>query len=640
MQWSLLTFLIFYLTGISYGQTIDVKTPNTIIDIISRDDGTLTLLSKDGKLISYDGVDFTQSYSGLSNASRLLIDNEELIVLTDKGVHIHGDSHQDYYPIGEPVIDYITIRKDRMLITSTGLYKLRDGRFQLENSWTKDIYPSANFVTINKDHFFLNGNEMMQSIGNEWKVIARDTALLHDADFFDDHIWLATDSGLKIVKDKSIKQVVIDGIDSKAPINQLYADKDDLLYQSLGTVYSWSTLDYHNSIIGYHNDNSSIVKDNWGDMWWSVGKKLVRYNKSNKIDKPVLSKVNVSINGNLKNGNNIVVDQPNQDLKISYQANHLKLGRQIKYQSMLSPLDASYRELTTDKSVFYSDLPAGNYKYRLRATVDSSDFVYSKPIEITVKSSDNVSPWWYGLLALSLGLLALAFISNYRLQQYKEKSDLLTAKLRTTNQLLQAQQKTMQLQMNPHFLFNALNSIQALVTLNRSDEAKIYLRTFSRMMRSVLDFSRVDKIDLQTEIDYLKDYMSIEKMTRSDNFDFEIHIENSLLEDDIKLPPMIIQPFVENAIVHGVASIKYGKIIVDVTDNEDKLHVSIIDNGVGRVAAAKRKSSSHDSVAISLSRERILNLSKSNISNPIVYTDLYNENKKAVGTKVEIVIPI
>jgi len=96
----------------------------------------------------------------------------------------------------------------------------------------------------------------------------------------------------------------------------------------------------------------------------------------------------------------------------------------------------------------------------------------------------------------------------------------------------------MQLQMNPHFLFNALNSIQGLVVLNRNDEAKKYLKKFSRMMRSVLEFSTVDKIDLQNEIDYLNDYLSIEQMTRSNSFSFQISLDDSLLEDDIKVPPI------------------------------------------------------------------------------------------------------
>ena len=251
-----------------------------------------------------------------------------------------------------------------------------------------------------------------------------------------------------------------------------------------------------------------------------------------------------------------------------------------------------------------------------------------------MKAKNVVSPLWWILGALCLFLLILALFSNYRLQEYRVKSSLLTTKLRTANDLLKSQQKTMQLQMNPHFLFNALNSIQGLVTLNRNVEAKNYIRTFSRMMRSVLDFSTVDKIDLQAEINYLEDYLSIEQMTRSNSFDYKIIVGDLLIEDDIKIPPMLLQPFIENAIIHGVSSIKEGLIIINIKDKETYLLCTISDNGIGREAASKKKHLSHKSVAISLTNERLRKLSKSNNQDMIQYKDLPQ------GTQVNITIPL
>ena len=207
--------------------------------------------------------------------------------------------------------------------------------------------------------------------------------------------------------------------------------------------------------------------------------------------------------------------------------------------------------------------------------------------------------------------------------------------------MLTLQQKALQLQMNPHFVFNALNSIQGLIAKNDNQKARRYLQEFSTMMRSVLNQSREETIFLSEEVDYLKSYLNLEQMANNNNFDWEVNVD-SKVEDDIRIPTMIIQPFVENAIIHGVKSLKdrRGNIQLNFQMDGTKILCSVVDNGIGMKAAEFKKSSSHKSIALEVAKERLSTKMSVSRENPIIYKDLTDENKTVKGTEVLITIPI
>ena len=118
--------------------------------------------------------------------------------------------------------------------------------------------------------------------------------------------------------------------------------------------------------------------------------------------------------------------------------------------------------------------------------------------------------------------------------------------------MLELEQKALRLQMNPHFIFNALNSIQSLIGTGKEKEARYYLAKFSRLMRQILDNSRKTSITLQEEIQTLENYLLVEQFCSNNRFLYEINCEPELETDFIQIPPMLIQPFVENAIKHGM----------------------------------------------------------------------------------------
>jgi len=164
--------------------------------------------------------------------------------------------------------------------------------------------------------------------------------------------------------------------------------------------------------------------------------------------------------------------------------------------------------------------------------------------------------------------------------------------------------------MNPHFIFNALNTIQSQISERDHKTARYQLAKFSKLMRAILENSRTSKISLETEIETLTNYLNLEKFSRGNTFDFLIETELEEDAEEIEIPPMLIQPFVENAIIHGVAHLrkKKGKIEVHFTQQNDRLICKIKDNGVGREQAKLLKSQieeQHRSVAMEVTRERL-----------------------------------
>ena len=609
--------------------------PEAMVSLQSLEDGSLVAISQSGKLYSFNGSDFILLHDGLKGATKIYKNKERYIIPSKIGIWIWSEGEMEQQPMNEECYSYISINDKEFVLSQTGMHLFKEGRYLLVNDWTTQVSPTAKFYQLGKEYYLSNDKTIYTYKSGQWKVIARDSLAINDMVYYRDGIWVATDSGLRVMKDKSLKQVGIGGLDATMKIDQLFALDQDLYFQSEGDLSKWNPKVNQVSLVDSKSSPSEVVKDYWGDIWFADEGNIIQHKIGNvNLSKPIITNISISVNGIVQTDQEIIVKEEGSDVKVKYDANHLRQPKNIKFQSLLSPMDKEYQSATTDRSMVYTDLPAGVYTYRLRSTVDGSNYAYSNPITIKVKAKNEVSPLWWILGVSCLFLIFLALFSNYRLQEYKEKSSLLTSKLRTANDLLKSQQKTMQLRMNPHFLFNALNSIQGLVSLNRNVEAKKYIRTFSRMMRSVLDFSTVDTIDLQTEINYLEDYLSIEQMTRSNSFDYKINVDDILIEDDIKIPPMLLQPFIENAIIHGVSSIKEGLIIINIKDKETYLLCTISDNGIGREAASKKKASSHKSVAISLANERLQKLSKSNNQDMIQYKDLPQ------GTEVNIKIPV
>jgi sensor histidine kinase YesM len=232
------------------------------------------------------------------------------------------------------------------------------------------------------------------------------------------------------------------------------------------------------------------------------------------------------------------------------------------------------------------------------------------------------------ILVVLIGILATLFIRQNR--------------LRTEQKTVALEQKLLRSQMNPHFIFNAISNISNLIDKNDNARASGYLTRFSRLVRHILESTRSDHILLEEEIQNLENYLSLQKLRFENKFDYKIIVEEEIDPEEFSIPPMLIQPFVENAIEHGIKP-KQEKGFIEVRLSRDHgiLICEVEDNGIGREKALEIRQHMHKSMATSITRERLAALNRklrTKVSLKII--DLKSDVGKALGTLVRIGIPV
>jgi len=204
--------------------------------------------------------------------------------------------------------------------------------------------------------------------------------------------------------------------------------------------------------------------------------------------------------------------------------------------------------------------------------------------------------------------------------------------------MAQLELSALQSQMNPHFIFNALGAVQYFIQSNNADQADEYLSNFAHLMRLILEASKSSLISLDDEIRMLKLYLGLEKMRFDDKFDYKINIDNNL-SGNFEIPPMIIQPFIENAVNHGIYHLqdRSGKIILNIQELQaNELLITIEDNGIGREAADKLKQKNYISRGTQILTERIQTLNASSDMKINAQTiDNYSKGRPS-GTTVKV----
>lgn len=216
-------------------------------------------------------------------------------------------------------------------------------------------------------------------------------------------------------------------------------------------------------------------------------------------------------------------------------------------------------------------------------------------------------------------------------------------KIETEKMKAELQTQVLRSQMNPHFIFNCLNSIENFIMQNDKRQASDYLNKFSQLIRTILDSSRNEVVPIAKDMEALKLYVELEQLRFNNKFTFSVHIDPALAGGDYLVPALLVQPFVENAIVHGMAHSEEKKLNLSVSASleGDKIKYTIEDNGIGRERAKVYNMQNrpyHKSVGLQITEERINIFNEEDKKNAIHIVDLYDENKNPGGTKVEIIL--
>lgn len=329
------------------------------------------------------------------------------------------------------------------------------------------------------------------------------------------------------------------------------------------------------------------------------------------------------------------------DIEISFSNLSMTYSFNNRYRYMLQGLDSLWTH--DDKNVVsYKRLPPGEYTFLVQASnAEGLWHPLQRKIKIVIHPVFYLT-WWFQILLYGfLGLLIYLYY-RYRVDKIKLSESL---KVSYEKQLSKLELRALRAQMNPHFIFNSLNSIQKFIFQKDEYAASQYLTKFSRLIRYILENSHQDFVSIRDEVALLKYYLELEALRFEEKFKFSISIEEGVNESWL-IPPMVIQPHVENAIWHGlIHSDKVGKLDLNFQKEGDaQLKITICDNGVGRVKSRELKSKNiyqNKSFGSTLSEQRLLNLNTLYKWNTVLNIyDLYDEDGAAMGTKVELILPV
>lgn len=237
---------------------------------------------------------------------------------------------------------------------------------------------------------------------------------------------------------------------------------------------------------------------------------------------------------------------------------------------------------------------------------------------------------WLITGSVALLLILVLIVRNSALRRKNEQLRYKHEQSSLKRKAMELEMQALRAQMNPHFIFNCLSAIDNLIQTRQSDKATSYLARFAKLIRSVLDSSKNNLVPFQVDLETMRLYLEMEKFRCNDKFQYEIGVEPVLLHGDFKVPPLIVQPFLENAIHHGLLN-KRGndkQLQVKISLCDEFIVYSITDNGIGRESAAKvkeRNKPDHQSYGIAITRERIHLHNQNGIDDDLVIADLENE---------------
>ena len=389
---------------------------------------------------------------------------------------------------------------------------------------------------------------------------------------YQNNVWVGTDKGLNKIS-----------FSGKSYSITNYTNTDGLPTNIINTVLQDSQTVFIGTASGitYFNHTNSVVKS-----------------------KCILH-INLITSGNdtLKTPNIKLAPRKNE-IKFDYVGISYNSGGDIKYYYKIKELKDAWTE-TNNTSIIFPSLPAGKYTFQIKAV--NKYGASSKTITIPFEIERTIwQKFWFRLLLFIVACLFIWSIVNLRIKTIKKRE---RERISIKEQIAELKQKALKSQINPHFIFNCLNSIQQYIIDNDVEGSNRFISNFAKVIRKTLDFSERNEITLLEEINYLDDYLKLEKERFEDTFSYSIYIDEKVNIEHYKLPPLILQPLIENAVRHGVRARNDNKGIININVKFENFYIliTIQDNGPGINLKdfKSAKSLNHTSMGIKLVMERI-----------------------------------
>jgi len=610
----------FYLG--TYDKGLVVKAANGTINQIDVDETTIwaSLQNVDGKnwfgtttsLVSIDANRKIEKYTyednvpGLKITALYRIDHKSMYVGGSDGMSIYKGGK--FKKLGSPTDEYIGTVRDIEVVNG-----------QL-------------FCVSNLGVFYYDGKsfKVYKGIENVVYSIEKDDK---------NNLWFGAEEGLFCIKNGKIQNVKLLGDPASNFINFVNYKEGKLFVGTNNGLFVISELDKRNPRIQRYGKGDGLVEletnlnsgffDNEGVFWFGTAAGLISFHPNVQNSIPSIPKIRVKeilLNYQAFNyrrySDKLSAFGLPENLNLPYSKNNLIFELDgisllhhdgLMYQFFLEGINDTWSPLSENSSITFTSLPAGDYNLQIRAIdVDGRmSPVISFPFVI---NAAFYKTWWFiSIIIASIVLLSIAAF-RFRLKRINEINE--KERLGFENKLISLEQKSVNASMNRHFIFNALNSIQYFINTQDRLAANKYLTNFAQLIRKNLDAATSEKnaITLEEEIERLKLYLSLESMRFNGKFKYEIINENVDCES-IEIPSMILQPFIENSIIHGVLpnEDKFGEIYIHLSLDEDVLTIKIEDNGVGVKKSLSSKlemEGDHKSQGMEITSKRIELLKK------------------------------
>jgi ligand-binding sensor domain-containing protein len=603
-------------------------------------------------------------YSGMTRGRIMAIqkyDNKKVLLGTDLGLLMFEKFGNLPPPlIGIGSIKKLVLTQDSLLMVvqnlCTSRYDLKRSKF-LDILWKRRT--TAAICTRDGTYYF-SDLEGLHRLGKDGKI---DFLGTKNKDFtnliaafgesLDSTIWIATDGGglIGYKNDKVIAHITTDdGLTSNICRSLFVGEKDIWVGTDKGlnkviiSGNGYRIIPYTISD-GLSSDmiNAIYVSNNEVFVGTSEGMTFFNENKISKRSECILRLTGISVSGKdwAADTTRFALPHSDNNIHVEFVGISYKSSGSILYRYRLLGLDTMWR-YTKENELNYPSLPSGEYELQIIAT--NKFGVQSKQAAIKFKVEKLL--WerlWFRLTAL-LAIAALLFLAfNFRLRRIRMKEN---ERAETTQKIAELEQMALRSQMNPHFIFNCMNSIQQYVIYQDVLGANDFITKFSFLIRQTLNFSTRSTISLDEEISYITTYLELEKKRFENKFIYEIVVPDNVDRYRCHIPPMILQPYIENAIRHGIGlrPDNKGKITISMEFREGFLLCTVEDNGVGRKKAARYKSVNsiaYQSVGMTLVAKRVEMLNKIN-SSPVIINieDLEDSSGEGSGTRIVLRFPL
>jgi sensor histidine kinase YesM len=326
------------------------------------------------------------------------------------------------------------------------------------------------------------------------------------------------------------------------------------------------------------------------------------------------------------------------NIAIELFVNAIAQSRDITYEYKLNGFEKDVHiQPYSQHDIVYNSLPPGKYTLTI-------DLCYKGEVQDSVTYNFEIDhpfyqKWWFYAIVLILVAILVALYFSYRIKKIKERNKEKLDRETLEKNALASQLKALRSQMNPHFIFNSLNSIQDLILQEDTDSSYDYIVLFSDLVRSTLNYSNQEFIDIDKELNFLEVYLSLEKLRFKEDFEYTIDYSG---DQDILVPSLVVQPFIENALIHGLLHKEGMKKLTIRFEMDHQLMCVIEDNGIGRAKSKEinsRQHHKHDSFSLGAIKERMKILREQyGLAADYEIEDLF-ENGQSSGTRVVITMP-